>query len=217
MVRGGAGPKVGSVTTGERDRRALRASDQDRDRVAEVLRSAAADGRLTLDELDERLDQLYRAKTYGEIEPVVGDLPDVAELERLTDAAPVRRPGRDESGKRVGGTPGSRSSKAIFGGIQRRGQWVVPKRYRVKVVFGGADLDLRKATLEEPEVVIETKAVFGGVQVVVPPDIAVVIDGVGIFGGFAGNAENEQPPAGSPVVRVTGKAIFGGVAVQRKP
>lgn len=216
LVPGRAGPKVGSVTTGERDRRALRASDQDRDRVAEVLRAAAADGRLTLTELDERLDQLYQAKTYGEMEPVVSDLPDIAELDRITGAAPARRPARG-SGTRVGGMPGSRSSKAIFGGVQRRGQWVVPKRYRVKVVFGGADLDLRKATLEEPEVVIDTKAVFGGVQVVVPPDVAVVIDGVGIFGGFAGNAEDEQPPAGAPIVRVTGKAIFGGVAVQRKP
>lgn len=180
-----------------------------------MLRAAAADGRLTLPELEERLDQLYQAKTYGELEPVVGDLPDVADLDRLSELATVKRP---EGGRgRVGGTPGSRSVKAIFGGIQRRGQWVVPKRFGVKVVFGGADLDLRKATLESAEVVIYAKAVFGGVQVVVPPDIAVVMDGVGIFGGFAGNAEDDQPPTGAPVVRVTGKAIFGGVAVMRKP
>jgi hypothetical protein len=206
------------VATEGRDKRALRASDQDRDRVAEVLRAAAADGRLTLTELDERLDQLYRAKTYGELEPVVGDLPDVADLKTFREPAPVARAETASSGSaRVGGTPGSRSTKAIFSGFQRRGQWVVPKRYRVKVVFGGADLDLRKATLESPEVVIDAKAVFGGVQVIVPPDITVVIDGTGVFGGFAGNAEDNQPPPGAPVVRVTGKAVFGGVAVQRKP
>lgn len=209
------GHRLGGVAGGERDRRALRASDHDRDRVAEMLRAAAADGRLTLTELDERLDQLYQARTYGELEPVVGDLPDVADLDRFSDLAPAKRPA--SSGGRVGGAPGSRSAKAVFGGIQRRGQWVVPKRFRVKVVFGGADLDLRKAALESAEVVISTKAVFGGVQIVVPPDVFVVMDGTGVFGGFAGNAEDDQPPAGAPVVRVTGKAVFGGVAVQRKP
>lgn len=213
-----AGHKVGVVAGGERDRRALRASDQDRDRVADVLRAAAADGRLTLNELDERLDQLYRAKTYGELEPVVGDLPDVSDLDTLRERAPVTRAETASSDlARVGGTPGSRSAKAIFGGVQRRGQWVVAKRLRVKVVFGGADLDLRRATLESHEVVIDAKAVFGGVQIVVPPDVTVVIDGMGIFGGFAGNAEDDQPPPGAPVVRVTGQAVFGGVAVQRKP
>ena len=183
-----------------------------------MLRAAAADGRLSLTELDERLDQLYRAKTYGELEPVVGDLPDVADIDRLHERAPITRDKSASGGlARVGGTPGSRATKAIFGGIQRRGQWVVPERFGVKVVFGGADLDLRKATLESREVVIDAKAVFGGVQVVVPPDIAVVIDGMGIFGGFAGNAEDNQPPPGAPIVRVTGKAIVGGVVVQRKP
>jgi len=207
---------VGDVVAGERDSRALRASDQDRDRVADVLRSAAADGRLTLAELDERLDQLYQAKTYGELEPVVGDLPDAVDLEKLADLAPAKRAQRGD-GVPVGGTPGSRSVRAIFGGVQRRGQWVVPKRFAVKVVFGGADLDLRKASLESAEVVINAKAIFGGVQIVVPPDIAVVIDGMGIFGGFAGNAEDHQPPPGAPVLRVTGKAVFGGVVVQRRP
>jgi hypothetical protein len=183
-----------------------------------VLRAAAADGRLTLAELDERLDQLYRAKTYGELEPVIGDLPDVADIDRLRERAPITRAESASDGlARVGGAPGSRSAKAIFGGIARRGQWVVPERFCVKVVFGGADLDLRKATLESSEVVISAKAIFGGVQIVVPPDVAVVMDGSGIFGGFAGNAEDNQPGPGAPVVRVTGKAIFGGVAVDRKP
>jgi hypothetical protein len=200
---------------GARDDRRLRASDADRDRVAEVLRAAASDGRLTLAELEERLDQLYAAKTYGELEPVVEDLPGVPDIaQSRAVVAPRPEPGTPD---RVGGTPTTRHSKAIFSGVVRRGQWIVPSHYRIKAAFGGADLDLRKAQLESHEVVIEVKAVFGGVNVVVPPDIAVVIDGSGIFGAFAGDAEENQPPAGAPVVRVTGKAVFGGVAVQRKP
>jgi hypothetical protein len=196
-----------------RDERTLRASDADRERVAEVLRSAAADGRLTLEELDERLDRLYAAKTYGELEPVVEDLPGLASVLRPSVPVVAARPAVPD---RVGGAPTSREAKAVFGGVARRGRWVVPARYRVKAVFGGVDLDLREAQLESHEVTIESKAVFGGVNIVVPPDVTVIIDGSGIFGGFAGDAEEVQPPAGAPLVRVTGKAVFGGVAVMRK-
>lgn len=200
-----------------RDERLLRASDIDRERVADVLRAAAADGRLTLAELQERLDTLYSAKTYGELEPVVDDLPGAAEVTRPAGTAPAARPANPGAPARVGGTPTTQEAKAVFGGVARRGQWVVPQRYRVKAVFGGVDLDLRQARLEAHEITIETKAVFGGVQIVVPEDLMVIIDGSGVFGGFAGNAEDRQPPTGAPVVRVTGKAVFGGVAVQRKP
>lgn len=84
-------------------------------------------------------------------------------------------------------------------------------------MFGGADLDLRKARLERPEVVIDIKVVFGGVNIVVGPDVTVVVDGFGVFGAFVGNAEEDQPLVDAFVVRVTGKAFFGGVNVSRKP
>jgi hypothetical protein len=200
----------------ERDERRLRASDADRERVAEMLRAAAADGRLTLPEMEERLDTLYAAKTYAELEPVVDDLPGTLDVLRPTNA-PLPRAADASSPARVGGSPTSREAKAVFGGVARRGQWVVPRWYRVKAVFGGVDLDLRQAQLEEREVTIDAKAVFGGVNVVVPEDITVLIDGSGVFGGFGGDAEDVQPPAGGPVLRVVGKAVFGGVAVQRKP
>lgn len=200
------------MDSSDNDKR-LRASDADRERVAEVLRAAAADGRLTLAELEERLDVLYAARTYGELEPVIHDLPgDVVGLR----SPAVANPAPSDAVDRVGGTPTSRVAKAIFGGVARQGQWVVPSYYRVKAVFGGVDLDLRRARLEAHEVTIDVQAVFGGVRVLLPDDMVAVVDGSGVFGGFAGAAEAVQPPAGSPVVRVVGKAVFGGVAVERK-
>jgi hypothetical protein len=53
----------------------LRISDEDRHKVAEVLRQAAGEGRIDLEELDERLEATYRAKTYGELVPITVDLP----------------------------------------------------------------------------------------------------------------------------------------------
>ena len=205
-----------TVVDEPRDQRALRASDADREQIADVLRQAAADGRLSLSELDERIDALYAAKTYGELEPVVHDLP--ADVALPPVAAPIvpRPAAAIDRTDRVGGTPGTAVSKAVFGGIVRRGEWVVPSHYRLKAVFGGAELDLRDAQLETHEVTIEIKAVFGGVNIVVPPDVRVVVDGDGIFGGFNDDTHT-QPPTGSPVVRVGGKAVFGGVNVTRKP
>jgi hypothetical protein len=56
-------------------RAVLRASDADRDAVTERLRTAAAEGRLQTDELEERVDGALRARTYGELDRLVKDLP----------------------------------------------------------------------------------------------------------------------------------------------
>src|SRR5688500_6145124 len=53
----------------------LRISDDDRHKVAEVLRTAAGEGRIDLEELDERLDATWSAKTYGDLVPITADLP----------------------------------------------------------------------------------------------------------------------------------------------
>ncbi|MFC4910756.1 DUF1707 SHOCT-like domain-containing protein [Actinomadura gamaensis] len=54
----------------------IRASDADRDRVAASLREHTADGRLTLTELEERLEATYSAKTMGELQQLTADLPE---------------------------------------------------------------------------------------------------------------------------------------------
>jgi hypothetical protein len=53
-------------------------SDADREQVAETLRHAAGEGRLTMDELDERLGAAYAAKTFSDLAPLTSDLPGVA-------------------------------------------------------------------------------------------------------------------------------------------
>lgn len=66
----------------------LRASDSEREEVAERLRHATAEGRLTADELEERLEALYGSRTYGELDALVADLP----VDRAPARAPVRFP-----------------------------------------------------------------------------------------------------------------------------
>src|SRR5919205_1057067 len=93
------------------DPRELRASDHDRDRVAEVLRQAAGDGRLTLEELDERLSAVYAAKTYGELEPITRDLP-------IGTQSSAPAPQQGPAG-RFGGEATSSVAVGIMGGFSR--------------------------------------------------------------------------------------------------
>lgn len=200
---GVSGSSDTSGTSGE-----LRASDQDRDRVAETLREAAGEGRLSLDELGERLDSAFAAKTYAELALVIRDLP------VGTDSArPVEPTGADP---RIGGEPTSRFAVGILGGFQRKGAWVVPGRFTTTAFCGGGELDLREARFAERDVTIRTFAVMGGVNVVVPDDVEVIVKGFGIMGGFSHGASRAAAP-GAPRVIVTGFAFWGGVNVEQKP
>ena len=70
--------------------RDLRISDADRHRVAEHLREAAGEGRLDLEELDERLEATYAARTYADLVPLTEDLPGHRDLTPRTPVAPLR-------------------------------------------------------------------------------------------------------------------------------
>jgi hypothetical protein len=186
----------------------LRISDADRHQVAEILREAAGDGRIDLDELDERLEATYAARTYADLVPITVDLP--------AHGQPAQAPA---SPSRVVPGPASESHVAIMSGLERKGVWVVPRRMSVFAMMGGADLDLREAQFAAQEVVITVNAFMGGAQITVGPHTHVIVEGIGIMGGYSG-PDNRTPPeldASSPTVRVRGVAIWGGVSVDRKP
>jgi Domain of unknown function (DUF1707)/Cell wall-active antibiotics response 4TMS YvqF len=190
----------------------LRASDADRERTAEVLREAAGDGRLTMDELDERLDAVYAAKTYAELEPITRDLPAAGE----SRAPAAARPAYGGDPDRFGAEPTSHTGVAILGGFSRKGDWVVPRDFNAFMFMGGAEIDLREARFESREVTIHIFAVMGGCEVIVPEDATVRVTGIGIMGAFDHTKAGPGTPDG-PVITVTGVAFMGGVSVERRP
>jgi hypothetical protein len=203
------------------DASGLRASDSDRDRVAEVLREAAADGRLTFDELDERLGQAYAARTYAELEPITRDLPQAGSVTQaggVTPAGSMTPAGSGWPGTPAlfGGRPTSRLAIGILGGFRRRGHWVAPRDFTALAVMGGGEIDLRQASFAEGEVRIRALAVMGGIQILVPEGAQVHVHAIGIMGG---TAEPAQVPAmpGAPKIVVTGLAVMGGIDVKRRP
>jgi hypothetical protein len=197
------------------DPRQLRASDADRERVAQVLHQALSEGRLSLDELEQRLDVVYAAKTYADLEPVTSDLPTASRVAFGPDLAPATT-GSSAAARRIGGTPGSTNAIAVLSGVERSGNWVVPAQLNVVAILGGAQLDLREARFAQRECAINVIAIMGGAQIVVPDDLTVQVEGVGVMGGFDRRGEGEGDPAG-PVLRITGLALMGGVEVKRKP
>lgn len=178
----------------------MRPSDRDRDRTLEVLRTATEEGRLPMEEFHERLDQVYSARTYGELELLTRDLPD-----RASRQGAVARPGG-----RV-----STFALAFMGGFKRAGRWRAGRTFTSVSVWGGGTIDLREAVLDGDEIRIRAFAVMGGVQVIVPEDADVQVTGIGIMGGFDQSADGAGRPGG-PRVEITGLAFWGGVGTRRK-
>lgn len=196
-------PLAGAVAEAD-----VRASDADRDRVAEILREALAEGRLDTDEHAERIDAVYRARTIGQLRPLVRDLPPARREpgDAFTRPAPAPRSAAPHS------SPGAAGENlvAIFSGATRRGRWRVGGRLNAFALFGGVEIDLSEALFEQREVVVNATAIFGGVEIKVPENVTLRGSGTGIMGGYdVASAESDDPEA--PVVVVRGAAVFGGV------
>ena len=192
------------------ERSRLRISDNDRHRVSEMLREAAGEGRLDMEELDERLAAVFEAKTYGDLVPITADLPGLQQ----------HATGRSR-GRRTPGLPATRydSSIAIMGGSSRKGVWEIGETHHAVALMAGVDLDLRQVRFTSPETTIRVFAIWSGVDIIVNPYTRLVVDGVGIMGDFSQGRDKAEPEIGpdSPVVRVTGFALMAGVSVRRRP
>lgn len=195
----------------------MRASDAERERIAEILREAVAEGRLEMEEFEQRLDAAYKARTHGELEPIVRDLPAVGAAVAPVAAGQAGTGSTARWADRVGKPATSGGAFAFWGGFRRRGNWTVGRKFTAFAMWGGGEIDLREANFEDREVVIRCFAIMGGMQVTVPPDLNVEVRGIGVMGGFGENTKDEGVPApDSPRVRVTGFALMGGVGVERK-
>lgn len=185
----------------------VRASDAERDAVVGRLNRAVGEGRLTMDEFSDRLELAYAARTRGELDPLLRDLP--ADSGGAVPAA--------TSGTTVvsGGRQGSDTHWNIspIGGIRHRGHWRVPRHTVAIGVLGGVDVDLGEAELAAPEVMITKVSIIGGVSVRVPPGVRVEVSNFSILGGRNVNLGGPLAP-NAPVLRIRSFSIIGGVNVR---
>jgi hypothetical protein len=155
----------------------LRASHEDRDRVVELLRVAAGDGRLTADELDERLEVALTARTFGELTALLTDLPGVSGFAAGAQAAEPKDVVRIEC----------RSSNAT-----RDGRWVVPLRIELLVTSGTVTLDFTEAVIAAPSLQIDAEMRSGVLTLVTRPGVVVNTDDL----AMRSSTVKVRPPAG---------------------
>jgi hypothetical protein len=180
----------------------LRASYEDRDRVAEELRVAAGDGRLTADELDQRLEAALTARTYGELAALTTDLPGVA---RVEPAVPVVRP-RQAARIDVGSAS-----------LKRAGQWEVPQQLDVHIGSGTVVLDLTRTTVPHSVIEIDADVRSGSLKIVTRPGVAVDATDVTIRSGSVKIRSWPGPPSPATLlIHVTGSVTSGSI-VARPP
>ena len=186
-------------------------SDLEREDVAEILREAAGEGRLSYTELEERLETVYSAKTYGELVEIAADLPNgpsapaapaVAAPAGLTQYAPV--------------------INAFLSENKRTGAWLAPQRQEVNAVLGDVTLDYTEAQLPYDEVYVDVKSILADVKIRVPQNAIVHLDSNPILGSVSeqsrGSGDTVEPGAAPPkVFHIRGTAILGEIRIKRGP
>lgn len=220
LTRGGGQRYRSDVTSpamrGPEDRDlGLRASDADREHVAELLGRAFAEGRLSTEEHSERLESAYAAKTMGELRPLVADLPVVfapPTVASTTGSGVPANAGAADAALRYGGEP----VVAVFGEAKRTGRWLVRSGLDARAFFGSVELDLTEAVLEQREITITANAVFGEIIIRVPEGVILHDEGSAVFGSrrlvtMPGTVFGPE----TPVVHVRGVALFGSVEAKR--
>lgn len=189
-----------------------RASDAERDTAAKHLQEAFADGQISMTEFDERSRALYAATYADELPALVEDL------------SPVKRPDREAFPSHAlvtGESGGSAFTLSVMGGSERTGQWLMAPTHTSLTLMGGNALDLREARFAAHETTVNAVAIMGGIDIIVPEDVRVIDDGIGIMGGFgledhpSCTVSVAQLPADAPVIRVRGLALMGGVGITR--
>lgn len=179
----------------------LRASHADRERVVELLQVAAGEGRLTVDELDERLEAALTARTLRELAVLTADLPAGGLLSAGRPAEAARDLIRIDCGS---------------GTARRDGRWLVPRRMEVRVVSGRVVLDLTEAVITMPLLTIDAQVHIGSLRLVTRPGIEVDIDKVAVRSGSA-RVDAARVPAVPVALRVEVSGRVGSGTLKARP
>ncbi|MER8223150.1 DUF1707 domain-containing protein [Streptomyces sp. NPDC094143] len=158
----------------------------------DVLRVAAGDGRLTLEELDERLETALSARTVGELAVLTADLPEAVGESGFEEVVRIEQ----------------------MGSTTRRGDaWVVPRRMEIRSAWGEVTLDFTDAVITHDRLHIDLDLRAGALKLVTRPGI--VVDTTGLVTNYS--AVKERRPADAPVVlrvRITGEVEYGQIVAR---
>lgn len=180
----------------------------------EILRDAAADGRLEIDELEERVERALSARTFADLEPLTQDLPVAAPAPPTVRAAAPTVPAAAASVAEGDVVRWQSSGLRLV----REGAWMVPRIVELETHGGSARLDYTVARLPEGGHSTLRIATHGGkVLLTVPPGVAVDLSGVTTYGGRVRDRASRRAVPGvavTHVITVTGSTHGGRVEVE---
>ncbi|GAA4692062.1 DUF1707 domain-containing protein [Pseudonocardia yuanmonensis] len=184
------------------ERGKLRISDADREAAAQQLHTALSEGRITLGELEERLDVVYSARTFAELELPLADLPAPAGAGLPAPPEPAVPTPRDAV-----------HLTTEMGSITRAGDWPVPRALRLTTSMGSIHLDLTR-TATPPRIAVDVSTGMGSITIVLPPGGSADVDGVKTSWGSVSTKVPQTPSATGPHLVVTGSAGMGSLTIR---
>ncbi|MGH3360657.1 MAG: DUF1707 SHOCT-like domain-containing protein [Nocardioidaceae bacterium] len=188
-----------------RDAAAMRVSDADRDEVARQLAEHASAGRLTLAEHSERIEQAMEAKTRGQLDVLLEDLPEATGAPGSAAPLPQRR-------RKL-----TRWILSLMGGTDRTGRWRVGKQVNAITIMGGCDIDLRNAEFDSDDTSINAFTWMGGTAIYVPDSVDLEVTGFSLMGGRSERGSTRRPRPGAPRVTIRSFNLMGGCDIYRLP
>ena len=191
-------------------------SPEERQATVDRLCAHFARDAMNTTELERRLDIAYAARTRAELVALERDLPALRSETRPAGPAPVATASVPVDPARP--VQESDLIVSIWGGTERKGGWIPPRRLSAVTVMGGTELDFRQATFATETVSVRLLTLMGGVDIVVPPGVRVEWGGIALMGGVSTPEPGTPPAPDAPVIRISGLVCMGGVdVVERHP
>lgn len=185
--------------------------DHTRQVTIDALCEHFANDVMSVEEFERRVDGAHQAKTTEELRQLLLDLPG-ANLPAVPGSATAPAYGGSYSMTTSDRVKERSFAVAVLGGTRRAGRWSPARKNHAIAVMGGAEIDFREAVMGPGVTELRIFALWGGVEVIVPPGMNVESHGIGIMGGFE-HAPDRAPDPSAPTLRVTGLAVMGGVDI----
>ena len=185
---------------------------QARERAIEELSARFANDELTLDELERRLERVYKVRTTTELEALFADLRSGGALPRR-GLAPEHPPAVAQAATGMAMATKPERVVSIMADTKRRGAWRVGARLELLGIMSDTTIDLTQAVLPDHDIEIDVTAFMAAVKIIIPRGMP-VISRVSAFMGAARNrSEVASPWAHYPTLHVTGTAVMAEVKV----
>ena len=179
-----------------------------RDQAIQHLTDAFVADLITVDEFEDRLARAHAANAVADLDALVADLAPLPAGGASTWLAPLDvNPNLAVSKRRI---------RSILGNVERRGPWAVPSRLEVSATFGNVELDFRDARFTAGVTELDARVVFGNLEIIVPPQLAVECEGSSVLGDVESHGTGAVSDPDRPLLRIRGLAVLGNVEVRTR-